>query len=121
MLNKKEVSVMKSIYNACKKNNDSAIISDATIIQSCPEKYKLNETQVDAILKQLEYDGYFECTKSERNRQTVNVILLKQKGKAFERELTQRRRELINTMLWRVVFAALGAVVALIVSKILGD
>lgn len=120
MLNKKEVAVMKCIYNACKNNNDSAIISDAYIIQSCPEKFKLNETQVDATLKQLEYDGYFECTKSDKNGQTVNVILLKQKGKAFERELTQRRRELFSTMTWRMVFAAMGAIVALFVSKILG-
>ena len=119
MLDKKEVAVMKCIYDFCKKHNDGAIIYDEVIIQSCPEKYRLTETKVDTILKQLEYDGYFECTKSDRNGKTVNVINLKQKGKAFQRELIQRRRELINTMFWRVVFAALGAVVALIVNKIL--
>lgn len=119
MLNKKEVAVMRCIYESCKKHNDSAIISDERIIESCPEKYKLTEAKVDAILKQLEYDGYFECTKSERANKTVNVISLKQKGKAFEREMVQRRRELINTTIWRVVFAALGAVVALIVNTIL--
>ena len=112
MLDKKEVAVMKCIYDFCKKHNDGAIISDEVIIQSGPEKYRLTETKVDSILKQLEYDGYFECTKSDRNGKTVNVINLKQKGKAFQREL-------INTMFWRVVFAALGAVVALIVNKIL--
>lgn len=119
MLNKKEVSVMRAIYDVCKKNNDGGIISDDFIIQSTPEKFKLTTAQVDVILKQLEYDGYFECTKSDRNGKTVNVITLKQKGKAFERELLQRRRELINTTVWRVVFAALGAVVALVVNKIL--
>lgn len=120
MLNKKEVAVMRAIYDTCKKNNDSGIITDAFIIQSSPEKFKLNATQVDVILKQLEYDGYFECTKSDRDGETVNVITLKQKGKAFERELLQRRRELINTMVWRVVFAALGAIVALVVNKVIG-
>lgn len=120
MLNKKEISVMRAIYDVCKKNNDGAILSDDFIIESTPEKYKLNAVKVDNILKQLEYDGYFECTKSDRNGETVNVISLKQKGKAFERELSQRRRELINTMIWRVVFAALGAVVALIVNMLLG-
>ncbi len=44
-------------------------------------KYKLNATQVDVILHQLEYDGYFECTKSDRDGKTVNVITLKQKEK----------------------------------------
>ncbi len=120
MLNKKEVAVMKCIYERCAKHNDSTIISDETIIQYCPEKLKLNDEKVDVILKQLEYDGYFECTKSDKEGQTVNVITLKQKGKAFKRELVQRRRELINTMIWRVVFAALGAVVALVVNKLLG-
>ena len=118
MLNKKEVAVMRCVYESCKKHNDSAIISDEFIIESCPEKHKLNENKVDAILKQLEYDGYFECTKSERNNKTVNVITLKQKGKAFEREMVQRRRELINTTIQRVVFAALGATVGFVVTTL---
>ncbi len=121
MLNKKEVAVMRCVYEACKRHNDGAIISDEVIIQSCPEKYKLTEINVDAILKQLEYDGYFECTKSDKDGKIVNVIELKQKGKAFKRELIQRRRELINTFFWRIVFAALGAVVALLVNKLLGQ
>lgn len=120
MLSKKEIAVMRVVYNVCKKNNDSGIITDDYIIQSTPEKHKLDASKVDTILNQLEYDGYFECTKSDRNGETVNVIALKSKGKAFKRELLQRRRELINTTFWRVVFAALGAVVALIVNKILG-
>ena len=118
MLNKKEVAVMRCVYERCKKHNDSAIMSDEFIIESCPEKYKLNESKVDAILKQLEYDGYFECTKSERANKTVNVISLKQKGKAFEREMVQRRRELINSIIMRVVFAALGATVGFIVTTL---
>ena len=121
MLNRKEIAVMRVIYDICSKNNDSGIISDDFIMESTPEKFKLTSSKVDTILNQLEYDGYFECTKSERKGETVNVITLKQKGKAFKRELIQRRRKLINDMFWRIVFAALGAVVALIVRKILGN
>lgn len=121
MLNKKEIAVMRVIYDVCSKNNDSGIVSDDFILESAPEKFKLTAAKVDTILNQLEYDGYFECTKSERKGETVNVITLKQKGKAFKRELIQRRRELINTTVWRVVFAALGAVVALVVNKILNS
>lgn len=120
MLNKKEVAVMRAVYDLCKKNNDSGIMSDEFIIQSTPERYKLNATQVDVILHQLEYDGYFECTKSDRDGKTVNVVTLKQKGKAFEREMVQRRRELINSFIMRIVFAALGAAVALVINKIFG-
>ncbi len=119
MLNKKEVSVMHCVYNACKRNNDGCIVSDAFVLQSIPEKFKLDETKLDAILKQLEYDGYFECTKSERKGETVNVITLKPKGKAFKRELIQRRRELVNNFFWRMVFAAVGAVVGFAVSLLL--
>lgn len=120
MLNKKEVAVMRAVYDICKKKNDCGIITDEFIIQSTPEKFKLNFMQVDVILNQLEYDGYFECIKSDRDGKTVNVITLKQKGKAFEREMVQRRRELVNSMIMRVVFAAMGAVVALVVNKLLG-
>ena len=96
MLDKKEISVMHCVYNACKRNNDSCIISNDYILQSVPEKFKLNDAKIDTILNQLQYDGYFECTKSERKGETVNVISLMQKGKAFKRELLQRRRELVN-------------------------
>ena len=119
MLNKKEIAVMRAVYDVCAKNNDSGIISDDFIIQSTPEKYKFDAAKVDVILNQLEYDGYFQCTKSDRNGETVNVITLKSKGKAFKRELLMRRRELINTFFWRIVFAGAGAVAALIVNKIL--
>ncbi len=119
MLNKKEVAVMRTVYDACKINNDSCIITDERIIQSTPEKFKLTLAQTDTILRQLEYDGYFECTKSDRDGKLVNVIILKQKGKAFKRELVQRRRELINSFIMRIVFAAAGAVVALVVNKLL--
>lgn len=119
MLNKKEISVMRTVYNACKNNNDSAIISDAFIIESTPEKYRFTEEKIDLMLNQLQYDGYFECTKSQKNNQTVNVITLKSKGKAFERELVQRKRELTGNAIWRMIFAALGAVVALAVNKLL--
>ncbi len=118
MLNKKEVSVMRVIYESCKKNNGTCIVANSFILQSVPEKHKMDDVKLDVILKQLEYDGYFECTKSNKNGLTVNVINLKQKGKAFKRELVQRRRELVNTTIWRVVFAALGAIVTLIIQRI---
>ena len=118
MLNQKEVSVMRVIYDACQEHNGTCIIANSFVLQSVPEKYKLNNAKLDSILKQLEYDGYFECTKSNKDGKMVNVINLKQKGLAFKRELVQRRRELVNTTIWRVVFAALGAVVTLVVQKI---
>ncbi len=120
MLNNKEISVMQCIYKVCRVHNDSCIISNRFIMQSVPEKYKLAESQIEGIIKQLEYDGYLECTISDRRGETVNVISLKSKGKAFAREMLLRKRELFNTMLWRVIFGGIGAIGALIVSKILG-
>lgn len=120
MLNKKEVAVMRAIYDSCKTNNFSTIITDERIIALSPEKLKLNNAAVDTILKQLEYDGYFECVKSDRRGTTVNVITLKQKGKAFCRELVQRRRDILSNMFWRIIYAATGAVVALAINKLLG-
>ncbi len=119
MLNKKEISVMRCIYSLCKRNNDSCIVSNQYILQSIPEKFKLNDAKIDAILNQLQYDGYFECTKSERKNETVNVISLMPKGKAFQRELLQRRRELVNNFFWRMIFAAVGATVGFVVSLLL--
>ena len=118
MLNQREVSVMKVVFDACKRNNGPCIVANNFLLQSVPEKHKLDNIKLDVILKQLEYDGYFECTKSLKDGATVNVIALKQKGKAFERELVQRKRELVSTALWRVIFAAVGAVVALVIQRV---
>ena len=96
MLSKSEVSVMKTIFDLCKKNNGTCIVANSFVLQSVPEKFNLDNVKLDVILKQLEYDGYFECTKSNKKGTTVNVINLKQKGKAFERELVQRKRDLIR-------------------------
>ncbi len=120
MLSNKEISVMQCIYKVARSHNDSCIISNKYIMQCVPEKFKLQESHIEGIVKQLEYDGYLECTVSERKGETVNVISLKNKGKAFAREMILRRRELFNTMLWRVIFGGIGAIGALIVSKILG-
>ena len=118
MLNQKEVSVMKVIFDACKSNNGTCIIANSFVLQSVPEKHKLDNIQLDVSLKQLEYDGYFDCTKSNKDGTSVNVINLKQKGKAFKRELVQRKRELVSAALWRVIFAAVGAVVALVIQRV---
>ncbi len=120
MLSNKEISVMQCIYKVCRQHNDSCIVTNRYIMQSVPEKYKLAESNIESIVKQLEYDGYLECTISERRGESVNVISLKNKGKAFAREMLLRRRELFNTMLWRIIFGGIGAIGALIVSKLLG-
>ena len=71
---------MKVIFDACKKNNGTCIVANNFVLQSVPEKHKLDNVKLDVILKQLEYDGYFECTKSQKDGATVNVIALKQTG-----------------------------------------
>lgn len=120
MLNKQEVCVMQFIYKMCRKNQSSCILSTHRILQEMPENLKLNDKKIDSILKQLEYDGYLECTTSDKKGEIVNVINLKEKGKAFKREMVQRRREIVSNIFWRIVFAAVGAVVALVISKVFG-
>ena len=93
MLNKKEVAVMRTVYDACKINNDSCIITDERIIQSTPEKFKLTLAQTDTILRQLEYDGYFECTKSDRDGKLVNVII---KKKNVKQKKMQQQMEILK-------------------------
>ncbi|MCM1043828.1 MAG: hypothetical protein NC350_06485 [Corallococcus sp.] len=120
MLNKREVAVMKCVYDLSRKNDGSCIVSNKRILQSVPEKFKLADNDIDTILKQLEYDGYFECVKSDKRGEIVNVINLKEKGKAFKRELVQRRREIGRSFAWRMAYAAVGAVVTFVVTQILG-
>lgn len=114
-LNAKEVFLMRYIVNKAKNNNFSCIINNDEILDFCPEKYKLTALIIQQTLAKLENDGYFELTISNKKGEQVYIIKLSAFGKAFERSQEQKRREINHRLMWNVIFAALGALVATLV------
>ncbi len=120
MLNAKEVAVMRFIYETCSADADaSCILSSEKIVFSLPDKASVSIDDIEGILKELEYDGYFELTKAEKAGKMFNVISLKEKGKAFEREMVQRRREIASNIIWRIVYAVIAAAVTLLITNLI--
>ena len=120
MLNKKEKAIMWIVYDKAMTKNKSCIVSHQDIIKELPPKMIMGEDEVQTILEQLDYDGYFEVTSSEKKDQPVMVIELRQKGQAFPREMTQAKRQIRQRIITTVLFSALGAIVALTIRSLFG-
>jgi len=119
MLTRKEKAVMRLVYHKAMERNKSCIVSAEELMGELEPKLKMQESELTKILELLEYDGYYELVNSEKKDRPVFVISLRQKGEAFQREMDQERRQLIQGIITRAAFSAIGAVVAFIITKII--
>lgn len=119
MLNKQEKSVMKVIFANAKKRKGVCIITDSRILESIPEKYELTQPKLQLMLKQMQYDEYFEMEKARRKDVEVNVITLLKKGEAFERELEQERRDVRRRFILGLLVTAATTTFAILLRVLL--
>lgn len=117
-LSSKEVFIMRYIVNKSKSNNYTCIINNNEILDNSPEKFKFTDNTIYQTLTRLENDFYFELTKCSRRGESVYIVKLTPLGKAFERSQEQKRRDINRRFVWNIVFAALGAIVTMIVRSL---
>lgn len=109
---------MKIIYDKAVNKNKAIIITEEEIMSQIPEKAKINLCDLRNILKQLVIDNYFEMIHSEKKGEPVLVITLSKNGEAFERELTQQKRNLRQKLVITVICAIITAVIGIIIRSI---
>ncbi len=114
MLNKQENEVMKAVYDMC-DGKGSCLVSPLEIMSILPEKKKYTPEKVDAILRSLELDDYFDMIESERKGEKMYVITLHPNGEAYDRTRLQTRR----SVAFKIALSAAGAVVTFVVGVIL--
>ena len=114
MLNKQENEVMRAVYEMC-DGRESCLVSPLEIMSILPEKRRYTPEKVDAILRSLELDDYFDLIESERKGEKMYVITLHDNGVAYKRTSQQVRR----SVAFKVGLSVLGAVITFVVGLIL--
>lgn len=117
MLNKREIAVMKVIYDKA-VDRRAAILTEEDIMDALPKKSGITPCDMREIVRQLAMDNYFELIHSEKKGQPVMVITLTRNGEAFERELTQQKRNIRQKLAITVICAIITAVVGIIIRSI---
>lgn len=113
-LNRSENEVMNAVFELSSgKERFLASLSELRAV--LPAKKKYDEISLTRLLRSLSLDGYFELFESERKGEKVFVFHMREFGLSFRRQDVQRKRSL----LFRILLAALGAVVTFLVGLLL--
>lgn len=115
MLNKKEKAVMKVIYFEASAKGGKCLISPLHILTSIPYKIDFKKEDMDAVMKVLALDDYFEVVETRKKEQPIYCITLHQKGHAFIREIINEKR----AIRFKIVLTVCGVIGGFILSKIL--
>ena len=116
MLNRKESEVMNTVYELSAQKGVS-LVSPSEILALLPCG-KYTEEDLEKILQALALDDYFELLSSERKGEKMLVISLRANGYAFKRCFAQKRRDVMEKMLWAVMSAIVAFLVGVILRRI---
>lgn len=114
VLNKKETEVMNAVFCVC-ESDGLCLISPQELLSMLPPRRKYTEETLDAILRELALDDYFQLLSTQRKGEKTYVISLHTSGLAFKRNSSQRKREIATKLVW----AVLSAIVAFFVGVLL--
>lgn len=112
-LNRREDEVMGAVF-ALSGGKERLLVSPLEILSLLPKR-NLSEEKLDAILRELELDGYFDLTPSDRKGERMYVIHLRSEGLDYRRSAVRRKR----TLIYRLVLAGICAVISFFVGLLL--
>jgi hypothetical protein len=116
MLSKLETRVMQLLYSQC-QNKSAILISPTDLFLQLSDK-KVNISQIEKVVEDLNTDGYFDLVYSDRHGQVVYCISLTVKGKNFLRDQKLIKRNLIYKLVVTIVFAFISFFIGVILRKI---
>ncbi len=118
LLGKKEKILMETIFKLASKTGQ-CIVSAIEILEKIPYKYDFRKEDLDKTLDALRLEGYFEYDIAHRKDETVYVIVLKDLGKAYERDKKTARKKLYIRLGVAVLVAIVGYLVKVIIDAII--
>ena len=114
LINKNEKILMDIIIKKC-ENTDTCLVKPQELIDSFPAKNPTDEQKLNALLKSLELDNYFELINTDKNGEKVFCIILSAKGMGYTRQKAQDKKALY----FKIGLAIGSAIVTFIVGMIL--
>ena len=113
-LNRRESEVMNAVYELA-GGKERFLVSPCELMATLPARGKYNEETLERTLDSLALDGYFELVETDRKGEKTYVIHMREAGLGYRRQNAQQKRGLV----FRIVVAALGAVVTFLVGLLL--
>lgn len=113
MLNRQENEVMRAVYEMC-DGKESCLVSSLELVSILPDR-KYTPEKVEAILRSLELDDYFDLIESDRKGERTFVITLHANGFAYKRTSLQMKRSIA----FKIGLSVAGAVITFVVGLIL--
>ena len=113
-LNRRENEVMNAVYDLS-GGKERFLLSPYELTAALPAKRKYDEESLERALRSLSLDGYFDFIQSDRKGEKMYVIQMREAGLCYRRRDYQRKRGLV----FRILVAALGAVVTFLVGVLL--
>ena len=116
MLNKTENKVMTALIKIC-KDKTSSLVSPMDLLSVVGRK-DFSLSALERVMNDLAADGYFDLVYSDRRGETVYCLTLTKKGKGFNRDRINFKRNLIFRLLLTVGLAVVSFIIGLILKKI---
>ena len=113
-LNRRENEVMNAVYDLS-GGKERFLLSPYELTAVLPANRKYDEESLERALRSLSLDGYFDFIQSDRKGEKTYVIQMREAGLCYRRRDYQRKRGLV----FRILVAALGAVVTFLVGVLL--
>jgi hypothetical protein len=119
MLNQVERRIMNLLFERC-MGKSTVLFSPAEIQEYLAPTHELTFKQIEISIKNLMVDGFIDVYHSDNKGKLNYVISLKTRGEGYKRELQNARSRRIRSIGWKVFLAAVGVLVTLILTNMIG-
>lgn len=114
MLTPLEKTVLRCVIKRCGERSTCLLsLSECNGLQT--KGKRITQKKLGDVLDCLAFDGYVDVVLSDRRGERVYCITLLKRGKGYQRERVQSKREIV----YRIIIAVASAVVTFSVGKLL--
>ena len=113
MLNKTETRVMSYIFEKCRGEN-KGIFTPKELLSALMPHYEITAKQLDVVMSNLALDDYIECEKKSKDGKIYFLVSLTMRGAAFDRERQSQKRQMVQSLMWKLGLTVGGAILAFI-------
>ncbi len=113
-LNRREDEVMNAVFTLS-GGKERFLVSPYELSAVLPARGHFDEIALEKTLNSLALDGYFDFVETDRKGEKTYVVHMREAGMSYRRRDHQLKRGLV----FRIFFAAFGAVITFLVGLLL--
>lgn len=118
MLNKKESLLMEQIYHIASKKNGNCLIKPIDLLTSIPYNVEFKIEELDDTLQALVFDEYIDMVETDKKGEPFYCITLLKKGKAFKREIINKKRQAYYSLALKIGITVVATIVAIVLKSL---